>query len=257
MATKRSDGARDRRWWIRRSGAGPEAARPGLLGPGHRSLPVWHRRAAESRGPRAGEGRHPGPEGPRQGRRGGGRGHPSRLHLERSELRAESGAEPLDQLRLLRAAREHLAPGGRAPVRLRLDVERVRDQRRAGRHRGPSARPAHRLQQVQGDVRADPARLPSPGLHHRDHPPRHRLRLLAAAAAGPDRQHPHEPRGQPAAHHHLRRRPEAPEHPHRGHQRPLRRAARHAGGDDRGEDLQRGLPEPHGGPARRAGARRS
>ena len=46
----------------------------------------------------------------------------------------------------------------------------------------------------------------------------------------------------------LRRRAAAAEHPHRGHDRPLRPVARVAGRADRRQGLQRRLPEPHGLP---------
>ena len=49
----------------------------------------------------------------------------------------------------------------------------------------------------------------------------------------------------------LRRQPETAEHPHRGHHRSLRRPARHAGGADRRQDLQRRLSEPDGRRPRR------
>ncbi len=51
--------------------------------------------------------------------------------------------------------------------------------------------------------------------------------------------------------HDLRREPEAPEPAHRGHHGPLRGAAGTGGGDDRRQDLQRGIREPH---RRRTGA---
>ena len=128
-----------------------------------------------------------------------------------------------------------LAPGGdregqgRAAVHLRLVVERVRHQGRGERHRGSAARAADRLLEVQGPLRGGAAEGAGPGLHEPDPAAGHRVRLLAAAAARPGGQHPHQPRGQHRAHHGVRRRPEAAQHPHRGHDRPLRAVARVAG----------------------------
>ncbi len=208
----------------------PKLLAGGLPGARHRSVPLRRGRAAEAPAARADQGRPARSGGGEEEPPGRRRGDPPRLHLERPQLRAEPHPEPLHQLRLLRAAGGGVAPGGGAALHLRLHLERVRGERRARRHRGPPARPPHRLQQVQGHVRAHPAPVPGPRVHHRDHPARHRLRVLAPAAARPHREHPHQPRGEPAAHHHLRRRPEAAEHPHRGHHRPLRGAPDHARG---------------------------
>ncbi len=47
-----------------------------------------------------------------------------------------------------------------------------------------------------GAVRADPPALSVAGVHDRDHPAGDGVRLLAAAAARSDREHPHQPRRQ-------------------------------------------------------------
>ena len=72
------------------------------------------------------------------------------------------------------------------------------------------------------------------------------VRLCAAAAPRPHRQHPHQSRHQQRPHHGVRRRPAAAQHPRRGHDRPLPSAARGAGRGDRRQDLERRLSQPQG-----------
>ncbi len=80
------------------------------------------------------------------------------------------------------------------------------------------------------------------------------LRLCAAAAPRPDRQHPHQPRRQQRPHHGVRRRAAASQPPCRGHDRSLSAAARSAGRGDRRQDLERRLSQSQGARDRRHGA---
>ena len=182
-----------------------------------------------------------------------GRRDPARLHLERSELRAGSRAVA-SRSTSTGSSRPWRSPAssGCAPVRLRLDLERLRRQRRARGDRGPSAGPAHRLQQVQGPHRAARPQVPDGRLHAGDHPAGHGLRLLATAAAGPDGEHPDGQGGDHEGGHGVRRQPEAPEHPRRGHLRAVHRPADPPEGADQRQDVQRGVREPHRGAAGRA-----
>ncbi len=113
----------------------------------------------------------------------------------------------------------------REAVHLRLVLVGLRHQGGGERHRGPAPGAADRLLQVQGAVRAVHARAPPSGDGHADPAPGDRLRLLAPDAARPVGQHPDQPRRQQGEDHRLRRRAEAAQHPHRGHDRPVRRRA--------------------------------
>ena len=87
----------------------------------------------------------------------------------------------------------------RAAVHLRLVVERLRHQGRGERDRGTAAEAADGLLEVQGDVRGGAGSRARAGLHRAHAAPRDRVRLLAAAAARPVGEHPHEPRVPQAA----------------------------------------------------------
>ena len=168
----------------------------------------------------------------------------SRLHLQRRQLRARRGPVHLDQPQRLRADGAGRQEGRREALRLCLVELGLRRLRQARRHRGPSARAAHALQQVQGHVRAAAEEAHGRQLHRRDLPPGHGVRLLAAAAARPVGQHPDQPRRQRRQDHRVRRLPAAAEPAHPGLLRRGRAVAHRAGREDAERDLQCRLPEP-------------
>ena len=112
--------------------------------------------ARQSRAAR-GQGRHSRRRGGQAGARGLRRRHPSRLHLERSVLRAQSRSRAVDQSRFLRASGARRQERRRQALRLCLVVLRLRRQGRCRGDRGSVPRAAHRLFQVQGRMRG-PAR---------------------------------------------------------------------------------------------------
>ena len=186
----------------------PAAAGRRLPREGARPVPLRRRRARRGQGPSRPDADQGRPARPAGGGRGGGRlrrRDPPGLHLQRSELRAQSGPGQVDQLRRLPAAGAGREGRRRAAVHLRLVVERLRHQGDRGRHRGPAAGAVDRLFQVQGDVRGRAAAGACAGLRGLHPPPGHGLRLLAAAAAGPDGEHPHQPRRDEPADQGLRR----------------------------------------------------
>ena len=97
------------------------------------------------------------------------------------------------------------------------------------RHRGPAARAADRLFEVQGDVRGGARGGARAGLCRRHIAAGDGLRLRAAAAPRPHRQHPDQPRHQQRPDHGVRRRAVAAEPACRGHDGSVSAAAGGAG----------------------------
>ena len=165
------------------------------------------RRTARQPGPARGQGR-PAQSRRRRARARGLRcGHPPRLHLQRSVVRPRPDARPVDQLRLL-------PPAGEAPARTPAckrfiyasssSVYGIKNDPEVTEELPLAA--ADRLFQVQGDVRGRARRGARARIRHRDPAARDGLRLRAAAAARPHRQHPDQPRDQQRPHHGVRRR---------------------------------------------------
>ena len=137
-------------------------------------------------------------------------GHDAVLHLacisNDASFELDEALSTVDQSRRLRADGDRGQEGRREALRLRVVELGLRRVRPAERDRGPSARAAHALQQVQGHVRAAAVQAHERRLRLRHLPAGDGLRLRAAPAARSVGQHPHQPRGEQRQDHGVRRR---------------------------------------------------
>ena len=194
-----------------------------LPGPRARQLPLRRpgaRRDRRSSAPGDHRGRHSPPRHRGPGRQGRGRGDRPRRARGRRGLRPGPRGDRGHQLRVGAAARRRLPAAGRAPLRLRLVVQRVRRQLGPRAQRGVVAQPGVPVRPDAHPVRGDaPEALGRPGGGHP--PPGHGVRALAADALRPDRQHPHHARRPQGGHAGVRGQPVAPEPARPGRRRRL------------------------------------
>ena len=149
-------------------------------------------------------------------------GHPPGVHLERPELRARSRA---------RAAPSTSSASSRSWWRPRTAGVRrfiyASTSSVYGVSDAPEVTEEHPLvpltdyNKYKGLCEPLLFKHQAPEFHHRDHPPRDRVRVLAAPAAGSHRQHPDHGGGGARPDHRLRGQPAAAQHPHRRRLRPL------------------------------------